>query len=106
MSQRIAKVESLVRQVVATAIREHVAESARITVTAVDVSPDMRHAVVWLGIVADNSEVVFESAKAETAHIQADLAAKMTTKFVPRIDLRHDEGGEHAEHISRLIQGL
>lgn len=105
MTKRTEKVESLVRQIVAMAIREHVPNSAQITVTAVDVSPDMRHAIVWLGFVGhDKTEQLFQAVMGELPHIQAAVAKQMTTKFVPKVELRHDQGGEHAEHISRLIK--
>lgn len=108
MSQRIAKVESLVRQVVAEELL-HLADSARYTVTAVDVSPDMRQADVWIGIIAADkpAEVrLFEAAAEERARVQAALAARMTTKFVPKIHLKHDTGGEYAERISKLIDSI
>lgn len=103
MSQRIAKVESLVRQTVAPQMVELMgSEGALVTVTAVDVSPDLRHADIWIGIVNDD-ELVFERVLEQRSELQRQLASVMTTKFVPKINLRHDSGGRYADHINRLL---
>ncbi|HSX48412.1 MAG TPA: ribosome-binding factor A [Candidatus Nanoarchaeia archaeon] len=103
MSQRIAKVESLVRQTVAPLLVELMGkEGALVTVTAVDVSPDLRHSSVWVGSVNDD-EAVFERVLEQRPELQRQLASVMTTKFVPKISLRHDAGGRYADHINRLL---
>lgn len=108
MSQRIAKVESLVRQVVAGEL-VRLPDSGRLTVTAVDVSPDMRQADVWIGVIAQQTggeAKLFETVIDIRPQIQAAVARKMVTKFVPKIHLKHDIGGEYATHIGSVINKL
>ncbi len=105
MPQRIPKVESLVQQTVAAElVRVLERDSGRVTVTRVDVSPDMRHAIIWLGIIGDDTHI-FARLKREAHSIQAGVAAKMATKFIPRIEFKYDSGGAHAADIERLLRG-
>ncbi len=110
MSQRTAKVESLVQQVVAKGILELLeADSARVTVTGVDVAPDLRYAVVWIGVIASDEvaqTALFEKVTKIAGQLQHRLAVVITTKFVPRLDFKLDTGGQYAEHISRLLNNL
>lgn len=110
MSQRIAKVESLVQQVVAAGLAELLeVEAARITVTGVDVAPDLHHATVWVGILADDEsgqQELFGKVEARRGELQRRLASTMTTKFIPKIMFKIDTGGQYAEHINRLLGNL
>lgn len=110
MSQRIAKVESLVRQVVATGLPELLeADAARITVTGVDVAPDLRNATVWIGVIADDETAqvqLFGRVEGLAGVLQRRVAKIITTKFVPHLAFKLDTGGRYAEHINRLLSTL
>lgn len=105
MSQRTKKVASLIQQVVAEELREQV-PAPEMSVTSVDVSPDLRNARVWLGIVSNEDRQKDLMAKVEEcrSEIQGALAHRMTTKFVPRLSFEVDKGGEHADYINRLLK--
>jgi ribosome-binding factor A len=110
VSQRTDKVESLVQQIVAQGLLEELGpEGARITVTGVEVAPDLRHATVWLGIISgsiDEHEAIFNRTLAVRSDIQKSLAKQMTTKFVPHLYFRPDAGGEYAEHMEEIFKQL
>jgi len=109
MSQRTEKVESLVKQTVATAmVTELGPKAALITVTSVDVAPDLKHAVVWLGILAEDlkRQKLFDETLEVRPQLQAAVAGIMTTKYIPKLELRLDTGGDYAEHINRIIREL
>lgn len=108
MSQRTDKVASLVQQIVAAELREQLA-APELSVTAVDVSPDLRQATVWLSVISGNqqqTEELLQRVHAERSHIQAAVAKQMTTKFVPKIHFKHDTSGQYAEHIGRIMNDL
>jgi ribosome-binding factor A len=109
MSQRVAKVESLIQQTVATAILELLGpDSARVTVTRVDASPDLRNATVWVGLLGteDQQTKLFEQLIHNHGDFQAALGRRMQTKFVPHLYFRRDSGGAYAAEIDRLLKGL
>ncbi len=107
MSQRVAKVESLIQQVVATSLVDLLdADAARVTVTRVDAAPDLRNATVWIGLITQgiDGDALWAKIEGLRGEIQAAVGAKMTTKFVPRVHLKHDTGGEYAAEIDRLLR--
>ncbi len=110
MSQRIAKVESLVQQVVASNLPELMeADAVHITITGVDVSPDIRNATIWVGVLAPDEELqkkLFMRVEGLRGELQRRLASRITTKFVPRLGVKLDTGGQYAEHINRLLGTL
>lgn len=109
MSQRIAKVESQVQRVVATSLIDLLGpEGARVTVTRVDVSPDMRQAVVWVGIIGSEKQQkeLLATMERGRSEVQGELARQSTAKFVPHLVFRQDIGGAHAADIERLLRGL
>ncbi len=110
MSQRTQKVSSLVQQIVAAELAQ-LPGAARLTVTGVDVSPDLRHATIWIGVLApgnDDTRVakLFQVALDAREHLQDAVARQLTTKFVPRLALEQDIGGAYADRMTRLIRGL
>jgi ribosome-binding factor A len=109
VSQRVAKVESLIQQVVATAvIAELGQDAARITVTRVDAAPDLRNANVWVGLLGTEQQQDKLMAKLLDRHaeFQVALGRKMVTKFVPHLHFRRDTGGAYAAEIDRLLKRL
>jgi ribosome-binding factor A len=109
MSQRIAKVESLIQQVVATTIVQLLdRDAAGVTVTRVDASPDMRNATVWVGLLGVQAEQdrLWALIQQERGDLQAALGARMSTKYVPHLHFKRDTGGEYAAEIDRLLRKI
>ena len=109
MSQRSAKMESLIQQSVATALANLLdRDAAMVTVTRVDAPADMRNATVWIGLLGQPEAAAKLWTRIEGAQgiLQADLSGKLTTKFVPKLHLKRDTGGEYAAQIDRLLRGL
>ena len=109
MSQRAAKMESLIQQVVATTLSGLLdRDAAAVTVTRVDAAGDMRNATVWIGLLgaAPKADKLWLRIEGAQGHLQAALGSKLTTKFVPRLNLQRDTGGEYAAHIDKLLRGL
>ncbi len=108
-SQRVAKVESLIRQVVATGLwTELDKDGAQVTVTNVDASPDLRNASVYVGILGDEAQGkrIFDRIEGIKPMIQARLAKSMSMKYVPRIHFRHDTGGAYSAEIGHILDTL
>ena len=108
-STRVAKMESLIQSVVAIELPKLLdQEAAVVTVTRVDASPDLRNATVWLGLLgkAEGREQLWARIEQLRGSLQAALSGRVATKFVPRLHLRLDTGGEYAEHMEQLLRGL
>src|SRR5688500_6197889 len=110
MTQRQAKVESLIQQQAAEALARLLpAHKANVTETGVDAAPDLKNATVWLGILAlgpDSTEQIMKEVIGVRSQVQEEVAGKMATKFVSRLHLKHDTGTEYAQHIDEVLREL
>jgi ribosome-binding factor A len=109
VTQRVAKVESLIQQVVASALVERLErDAAGVTVTRVDAAPDLRNATVWIGLLGTEKqqEVLWALIERERGEIQTALGKKTTMKYSPRLQFKRDTGGEYAAEIDRLLRKI
>lgn len=109
MSQRQAKVESFIRHQVATELSEQLPIfKAQVTVTGVDVAPDLRNATVWLSLLAGSAspDEILAQIDELRPGVQRGLASHMATKFVPKLHFKYDKGAEHAGRIDDLLREL
>jgi len=109
MTQRVAKIESLIQQVVAKTLVEFLErDAATVTVTRVDAAPDMRNATVWIGLLAagPKQDKLWTRVQATQNGLQIALAHHLESKFVPHLTLKLDTGGAYAAEIDRLLKGL
>ena len=79
-----------------------------ITLTGVDVSPDLRHAIVFYSLLGD------EERKAEAAaglasdggFVKRELGKRLKIKRMPELAFSFDASLEYGSHIDRLLSDL
>lgn len=96
-------------------VRETVGETlislmpqAGLTVTFVDISPDMRLATVWVSTIKQNlsDEQILKNIAKNKSKLQQALKNNVRAKFIPRLRFRVDEGKYHADKIDEIIDKL
>lgn len=110
MSERTRKVASQIQKVAAQVLASGLETlSGYVTVTGVDVSPDIKHATVWVDTLPafrNSAEEVFERVLQFQGQIQRELAKASQSKFTSKVHLQRDIGQEHAEKISKILQDI
>ena len=79
-----------------------------VTVTGVEVSPDLRHAWVYYTAMGDEREragtrVALRSA---TKHLRYELGRQVRLKVTPELEFREDRSAEQGERIDEIIERL
>jgi ribosome-binding factor A len=79
-----------------------------VTVTHVEVTPDLRRAMVYYTALGDDagrrrSRAGLESAK---AHLRSVLGRQVRMKFTPEVSFQEDVGLTHVERISELLKQI
>lgn len=76
-----------------------------VTVTAVDTSPDLRHARVYVSVLGSEQERADTLLGLESSrgYLQAGIARELRIKHTPMLEFAHDEALERGMRISRLI---
>lgn len=105
MSNRIRKVNELVRERVSKAILRNISKDYFVTVTAVETSRDMKHAIIWVSIVGDEilEKKLISELEEKRKEIQKEVVYKMVSKYTPILEFKIDHSGEHAQRIQELL---
>ncbi len=105
---RMRRVNEAVREVLSVAITNGLKDPrvGFVTVTAVDTSPDLRYAHVYVSVLGDDRERDESLAGLESSHgyLQSRVAAELRLKRTPQLDFRYDESVARGERIQRLLQ--
>jgi ribosome-binding factor A len=76
-----------------------------VTVTAVDTSPDLRHATVWVSVLGDESQRKLSLKGLASAHgiLQRAVGAQLRLKNTPQLAFEYDDTAERADRVERLL---
>jgi ribosome-binding factor A len=99
------RVNQVLRQVVAEEL-ERLADADElpmVTVTSVEVAPDMRSAVVYLASLPEETAVLLEERR---VHLQKLIGLQMTIKRTPRLSFQADPAIAAGTRVEELLRGL
>jgi ribosome-binding factor A len=104
---RMKRIDEVMREVIGSAISTEL-EDPRIgfvTVTAVQTSPDLRSARVYVSVLGDEDERESTLAALRSSHgvLQAAIARGARMKYTPKLSFHYDEGPERAVRLARLL---
>ncbi len=101
------RVNEALREVLSARIAEGLKDPriGFVTVTAVETSPDLRHARVYVSVLGDEQERTESLAGLQSAHgiLQAEIARVMHMKRTPELKFVYDETVEQGMRINELL---
>src|SRR5580704_5011362 len=107
-SRRTAKVAEAVREQVATAILFGLKDPRvkNVTVTRVEVSPDLRSAKVYVSIMGDEKmqRLTLRGLESARGFLQAKLAERVQIRYTPVLHFQLDQGVKRSIEASRLLR--
>ncbi len=76
-----------------------------LTVSAVDVSPDLQQAKVYVTLLGDDSkaEEVIQHLTQQGKHLRHELSQRLKMRGTPRLHFVYDHSVEYGSHLSHLI---
>ena len=79
-----------------------------VTITGVDVSPDLKLARVFFSRLGNPEEIrnTLQGLKKASGFIKRELAARLHLRYVPEVEFFHDPSFEYADRIEGLLRGL
>jgi ribosome-binding factor A len=106
-TSRMRRVNEVMREVLGTAINSDLQDPriGFVTVTAVDTSPDLRHAAVHVSVLGSEQEREQTLAALGSAHgvLQAAINSELRLKRTPALTFHYDESVERADRITRML---
>ena len=104
MSERQAKVGNLLKEHIATFVLHEANTNPMITITRVDISPDLKRGIVFFTTIPDGREddaLVF--LKRSGTGMRNYLKRKAQFKRIPHLDFMVDAGERHRQHIDEVM---
>jgi ribosome-binding factor A len=103
------KVQKLARQVLGEEIQN--LKDPRIgfaTVTAVKITPDLRHARVWISVLGSDEEATETMAGLNSArpHLRSELGRQMRLKYLPELVFELDTGAIEAQRLDEILHRI
>jgi ribosome-binding factor A len=107
MAGRMRRVNEAVREVVSARIAEGLRDPriGFVTVTAVETSPDLRHARVFVSVLGSDEERVDTMAGLDSAHgvLQQAVGSELRMKRTPTLQFVFDESIDRGMRITELL---
>ncbi len=105
MSERLKKINDLLRDEVGKILLTEIEEDALITVTGASISPTLEHATIKISVFPLlKAKEVLEKIKKDIYHIQQSLNKRLIMRPVPKIRFEIDQTEERANRIEELIE--
>lgn len=107
-SHRNLRVAEAIREVVANAIlfEVHDPRVRNVTVLAAEVSPDLRHAKVFVTVTGDNRDErrVMQGLQSARGFLQSKVAARLQTRITPELKFEIDNSTKRTSELLKLIE--
>ncbi|MEY4239702.1 MAG: ribosome-binding factor RbfA, partial [Pseudomonadota bacterium] len=106
---RLLKVGEQVRHVISDLltrqmVHDEVLSAHSVSVTEVRMSPDLRHATVFVkSLLGADEELVLKALRTHTAFFQKEVAGKLRLKFAAKVRFQGDESFDVASKIDALL---
>ncbi len=105
---RMRRVDEAVREVLSGAITQELKDPrvGFVTVTAVETSPDLRHARVFVSVLGDEAqrERSMDGLRAAHGFLQRRLNEELRIKHTPTLDFIYDDSVDRSLRIQSLIE--
>ena len=105
---RMRRINEVLREVVGAAISGELSDPriGFVTVTAVETSPDLRTAKVFVSVLGDSEEREASLEGLRSAHglIQSRIAGETRMKRTPKLTFHYDDTIEKASRVSELLE--
>lgn len=109
-SVRVLRVGEQVRHVLSEILQrgdvhDDVLASHPVSVTEVRMSPDLRHATVFVKpLLGRDEDAVIKALRTNTAYLQREVAHRIRMKYAAKLKFLPDESFDEASHIDALLR--
>src|ERR1700761_2128671 len=109
-SVRLLRVGEQVRHILSEVlmrgdVHDEVLTKHTVSVTEVRMSPDLKHATVFIkSLLGQDEEAVLKALRTNTAYLQREVASRVQLKYAAKLKFRADESFDEGNHIDALLR--
>jgi ribosome-binding factor A len=109
VSQRTARLDELLREEISSVLSREVDDSriGFVTVTDVEVTPDLRHADVWVSLIGEGKErsAQLRALAGALPFVRRQLG-RLRLKRIPQLHLKEDRSSERGTRLLHILEEL
>ncbi len=109
-SVRVLRVGEQVRHVLSEIlmrgeVHDDLLDKHPVSITEVRMSPDLRHATVFVKpLLGENEAAVLKALRTNTAYLQKEVASRVQQKYAAKLKFLPDESFDEGTHIDKLLK--
>src|SRR5581483_12476833 len=110
MSRRTERVQSLIRHELGEILQQELKDpriSGLVSVTNVEVTPDLRHARVFVSVYGssepDAEGHAMQALNSAKSYMRHELGHRLNLRYAPELDLHLDHSLQYADQVSRIL---
>ena len=108
-NQRTDRLDELLREEISAILTREVQDPGIgfVTITNVDVAPDLRHAIVWVSVIGSD-EVRRQSLRAlgRSMPFVRNRLGRLRLKRIPELHVRHDDTARRGTRVLQILEEL
>ena len=86
-------------------VHDDVLATHMVSITEVRMSPDLRHATVFVKpLLGKDEDAVLKALRTNTAYLQREVAHRVKMKYAARLKFLSDESFDEGSHIDQLLR--
>ena len=109
MKNRLDRVNELIKRELSELVRREITFKAKlVTVQEVDITPDLKHAHVYIGVLGtlDEKKQALAALHDHRQRFQKELAKRVVIKWTPQLHFSLDTAGERGDRVLNLLDQL
>jgi len=109
MKHRLPRVNELIRRELGELVAREMSFPAKlVTIQQVDVTPDLKHAHVFVSVIGTDEEARQSVAKLHDArpHLQHMLSKRVVLKYTPHLHFKLDVAAERGDRVLNLLSEI
>jgi ribosome-binding factor A len=109
MKNRLNRVNEVLKRELSTLIqREFTFQAKLVTVQEVDITPDLKSAHIYIGVIGTPEEQHAAMAQLHDARqrLQHELSRRVILKFTPHLHFQLDQAGERGDRVLQILEDL
>jgi ribosome-binding factor A len=109
MKNRLSRVNEVIKRELCTLIRREFSFQAKlVTVQEVDVTPDLKNAHIYIGVIGTPEEQHAAMAQLHDARqrLQHEISRRVILKSTPHFHFRLDQAGARGDRVLQILEEL
>lgn len=92
--------------VILRTVKDPRVSDAFVSVTAVDVTPDLKYAKVYYSCLSGNKKDVAKGLRQASGYMRTQLAKTLNLRMTPELTFIEDASVEHGARIAKILEGI